>query len=313
MNPFDWPGPQFLVLYFGLLLFGGYLIWRLRQSLRTPHSLAGGEVPRLSNYHIAYLVGGPWRAFAAALTRLFPVGAVIEEAGGKFARRGALPKGANALERRIWRAAMQPSTVQELFAASTISLKAIRKQLLGAGLVLSDAADARVRRIPALLMTLIALFGVAKILFGVTRDKPVAFLTIGVILAGIMAVIFLTTRLLRTGRGDAVLESLRGQHAALGETARKNPAGLLPADMPLAVALFGTAALTGTAYAGLHTQLRAATSSSWGGGSCGSGCGSGCGGSSCGGSSCSSGSSCSGGSSCGGGGGCGGCGGGGGD
>jgi uncharacterized protein (TIGR04222 family) len=302
MNPFDWTGPEFLGFYYPLLIVGTIVVWNVRQMLRTPWS-APPESPDLSPYQAAYLAGGPWRAFAAALTRLFQCGAAVEQSG-TFRRTDALPANANPLERAVWDRAGRPARVDELFAAATDELEQIRQSLLARGLVLSDATSRVVRLVPFFLMLAISLFGLIKICVGVQRDKPVAFLIIGTVISAIAGFAFLAIRLLRSRRGDAVLRELQQKHDALGATARTSPAALAASDLPLAVALFGTAALAAPAYAALQGPLGPRLGGQGGtGGSCGSGCGSG-------GSSCGGGSGCGGG---GGGGGCGGCGGGGGD
>jgi uncharacterized membrane protein YgcG len=165
----------------------------------------------------------------------------------------------------------------------------LRQALESRGLVLSRAQEWRARLMPALVMAAVTVFGILKVGAGIARDRPVGFLVVLCVFATLATVAFFKARVERSRAGDKVLEQLQSEHAS---TARA------PTDsnLGLAVALVGTTALAGTAYAAYH-EARAA-----GGSDSSSGCtssGSSCSSSDSGGSSCSSG--------------CGGCGGGGGD
>jgi hypothetical protein len=128
---------------------------------------------------------------------------------------------------------------------------------------------------------LVSVLGIAKMVVGASRGKPIGFLVVLTIILGLVALGFLLIRPGRTRAGDQAIADARQRNARAMRAPRNGELGL-------AVALLGTAALSGTAWAGYHQVRAPPSSSSDGGGSDSSSDG-------------------------GGGGGCGGCGGGGGD
>jgi hypothetical protein len=165
--------------------------------------------------------------------------------------------------------------------------------------------------------------GLAKLLVGLARDRPVAILFIVLLLGAGAWLSLLKVKQGRTPAGDRTLELLRQEHAALRTTLSSEGSAptLSGAEVALAVALFGTTALATPQLAPLRQRLQPMTSPSSGSSSSGgvddigtdvSSCGGGDSGGSDSSGSDSGGGDSGGGSSCGGGG-CGGCGGGGGD
>lgn len=129
---------------------------------------------------------------------------------------------------------------------------------------------------------------ISKIQVGLSRDRPVAALAVMVAITVAVAIGLALVTPARSRRGDDALARLQRRNDGLSAAA-----GASPADIGLAVALFGTAVLSGTALAQVRFAFQPLPSSG----------GSGCSSSSCSSSGCSS-SSCGGGC----GGGCGGCG-----
>ena len=125
-------------------------------------------------------------------------------------------------------------------------------------------------------------FGATKMIVGSLRDRPIGYLTALVVLTVIAGAIrwFTIDRRTRAGR-DAV-------HEARERSLRLRQAPTSP-EVGIAVALFGTAVLAGSAFGDFHRlRSNAGSGRDGGGGSCGgggggSGGGGGCGGGGCGG------------------------------
>jgi uncharacterized protein (TIGR04222 family) len=200
------------------------------------------------------------------------------------------------------------ATSAELLAAARNFGEQIESSLQGRGLMESQQSFATARWAPFTLLTIVFLVGLAKLVVGINRDKPVIFLLIILIVFGIVALGFLQIPL-RTKRGHELLKKLRQQHGRLKsvDLAANQPSSspqLLPNDILLAAGLFGLASLHHPDIALLNKSLKPVSGNYSSGSSCGAaaGCGGGCNG--------------GGGDGGGGGfssGGCGGCGGGGGD
>ncbi|MFM8579143.1 MAG: TIGR04222 domain-containing membrane protein [Planctomycetaceae bacterium] len=136
--------------------------------------------------------------------------------------------------------------------------------------------------------------GIAKIVVGSARGKPVGFLVMGCLVLAVVSALMIAWKPRRTKQGNAVLRDARRRFRDSGqEDAWRANHGPIEC-LPLAVAVLGTLALSGSAPASLHSAVRAM---------CESGSGAGC---------SSSGVDAGDGGGGGGGGGCGGCGGGGG-
>jgi len=283
IDPFEWTGPQFLLMYIPLLIaaFIGARFWR--QQLCDNGSEGSGL--GLDSLQVAYLSGGEKRTIDAGVAELM-AGDALRWEGAKFIRGSRSPSTTSLgklmqvlLERQDGTKKPKPDWPFE----------PLRQALESRGLVLSRGEEWRARLMPALVMAVVTVFGFMKVAAGIARDRPVGFLVVLCIFAALATIAFFKARVERSRAGDKVLEQLQSEHASTTRAPREN-------DLGLAVALIGTTALAGTAYAAYH-EARAAT-----GGDSSSGCtssGSSCSSSDGGGSSCSSG--------------CGGCGGGGGD
>ena len=121
-------------------------------------------------------------------------------------------------------------------------------------------------------------FGWTKVQIGEARGKPVGFLIALLVITVVFALLRFAVLDRRTRAGKEVIEEARER----SERLRRAPA---EGETGLAVALFGTAVLAGSAWGDFH-RMRAASGDggSGGGGDGGSGCGGGgCGGGGCGG------------------------------
>ena len=172
-------------------------------------------------------------------------------------------------------------------------VSAMRANLESKGMILTSGRGALVSFASFLIAIVAPIYGVLKINIGVERERPVGFLIVLCIVSTIMA-LFLLKRPLRTRYGDRQLEAMRKSSVYL-KSVGYNHTNATGADVAMGVALFGLAAMAGSAYA---TDLRRLApqpgSSSCSGGGCsgsssscssgggdgggGGGCGGGCGG-----------------------------------
>lgn len=304
MNPFDWYGPEFLLFYvfFSVLVIGG-MIW-LRNQNET------GPAPQLElsdPYLIAYLRGGANETLRVAMISLVDRN-LLKTNGSKLKTRGKVT--ADSVRHPVEKSLIEHFQTEDEAASAfsnyglETSCRAYRERLESAGLLPNDSVQ-RARQllliITVLLLTAVALI---KISIGVSRERPVTFLVIAMIVAAVVPFFVWSPRL--TARGKAALEDIQSLYGGLKDRAHTLRGGGATAEAVMLAAVFGIAALAVTDFAYAQTLFPQAARQSWANSSSGSSCGSSCGSSS----DSSSGSSC-GSSSCGGGGcggGCGGCG-----
>lgn len=295
MNPFDWYGPEFLLFYifFSVLVIGG-MVWLRNRNEEGP-------VPRLEladPYLIAYLRGGANEVSRVAIVSLVDR-KLLQADGSQLATRKKVSADSvrHPIEKALIENFSSAGEASSIFTSYSCekACEPYRESLENAGLLPNRAI--RTSRQLLLIITIALLVGVAliKISIGVSRERPVTFLVILMVIAVVVTFIIWSPRL--TARGKAALEDIQSLYSGLKNRALSLRAGGATAEAVMLAAVFGIAALEADAFAFTKTLFPKAVASS--GGSCGSSCGS----------SCSSSSSC--GSSCGGGGcggGCGGCG-----
>lgn len=277
-NPLDWTAGPFLSLYLGLMVAVLILNRLWRQQLSGPAE--PGSSQGLGTEEIAYLAGGPGRVLDTQIAALLDSGHLqLDETTRKLKVRSH--EGLSGLPAQVCRAVAADAEPARLERRLRPALEAPRQGLVQRRLWLDDAARARARWTLALLPGLLFGFGVAKIVVGLSRDKPVLFLGLLTAVVALYVLVQFANPPTRSRRGDLTLASLSQRHA---RATRAPVAG----ELPLAVALAGTAVLGGTAYAAYHQARHPPTSgdSSGGsadsshsdGGSSGDGGGSGCGG-----------------------------------
>ena len=284
-NPLDMTGPEFLGLYFLLMLACIVVAVFMRRTMRNT---GGAEnAVNLDAWQTAYLVGGSARAVDAGIAELLARDVATIDGDGRFHvdRDTRLEYPLD----KIAEQAREPVSLRQLLSRARPGFDALRGKLEQRGFMLTREQALRVAQRSALPFALLGAFGIVKIVIGMERQRPVGLLILLVIITAVITLALLFNRPERTRAGDAVLGQLRVKHAH----ALRAPRGI---DVGLAVALGGTAVLAGTAYAAYHEARNPQSSS--GGGDSSSGCSS---------------SDSGGGGDGGGGGGCGGCGGGGGD
>lgn len=293
MNVLDLPGPEFLGFYC-VLLAGIVIIGiALRSFLRGP-----GDVPpslgTLDAYEVAYLVRGPRMVADAALTSMFHAGKIKVRTSGavQLSDTELLPPKGKSIETQLFAfIAEGGATVSAIRWRCQSYSEPIANNLRSLGLAPTESSMWQVRFVPAMLTGAVLLLGIAKIMVGLARNRPVGFLVILCLITVAIAIGFMSMPIYCTRAGGRVLDRLRSANQALAVNAASAPERLPHYELAMAVALFGPTALTGSELAQFRAILWPPRSS----GSCSGGHG--CGGGGCGGGG-------------GGGGGCGGCGGG---
>lgn len=291
-NPLEWRGPEFLAFYAAAgvaLLIWNFVARKLVNSGPTPPD----SNPTLTDYETAYLQSGPERVFLTATVKLIQRGhLVLSENSKKIDLGRPLPAKADPIEKDVMNSHSDYSDPAKAQKNCRLNLEDINQKLLDDGLLVSAGKKKLIQFLTAGPFLLLFVLGLAKIVVGLQRDKPV------LILIGFCVICLITTLMVSgtaprlTGFGKRLLDSLRTRYAAL----KTDKAAYTPGydHIGLPVALFGTAVLLGSPYDSLGRTLQPLSGSS-------------------GDSSSSSSSGCSGGDGGGGGSGCGGCGGGGGD
>lgn len=267
MSPFDMTGGPFLQLYgifFVLTIIAGFVIPRwLKPEGRTARSATVDE--------LAFLAGGRARFADALVSRLLARRALSMVGKDKF-QADARDAGASAAERSVL--ALSPptrwSTIENVLKGHA---DPIEEKLVSAELLMDRGTAWQMRFWQTLPYLLLLGFGTIKWEVGVSRDRPVGFLTMFLLVTAIFALIRLVAvdRLTRGG-AETLAEARRRS-----ERLRRAPT---PMEADMGVALFGTGVLAGSSWSEFHT-LRSSSSSGDGGSSGGDG-GGGCGGGGCG-------------------------------
>lgn len=269
LNPLDWYGTEFLLLYgalLGVALLAGSAI---AASLRLK-----GDSATISNPdELAVLSGNGDRLTEAVVSRLMARGALtIERKKDFISAPGAAAR--DELEATLL-AMNNPVRWTAMRKALRGKRDEIRDNLVGRGLLLDRGDRLMLGLAAAMPLALLLALGLSKYMLGVARDRPVGILTVLMIItAGLFLWRWLATSEL-TKAGKAAYRDARNREARLRIAPRGEETGM-------AVALFGTAVIATSPIGDLH-RLRAASGGS-GDGAGGDGDGSGgCGGGGCGG------------------------------
>lgn len=269
LGPFDLHGPAFLTLYsvlLGLTIVAGFVIPRwLRPE---------GRSARLSDPdQIAYLAGGSLRYVDAVVARLLAAGKIGIE-GRSAARILAAPVLAAGPERSVL-ALPTPSPWPRVIKTISGHAHGVRDKLVDAGLLIDSGTALQLRFWQTAPYLMLIAFGAIKWDIGAERGRPVGFLSALLVITAVFALIRFMTIDRRTRGGIDTLSAARNGADRL----RRAPTD---DEIPMAVALFGTTVLAGSAWNDYHA-MRAAGGSGSGSGSSSDGGGSGCGGGGCGG------------------------------
>lgn len=285
LNVFDYRGTEFLAFY-ALGFLGSFVLsWLVVHLARRGAPTNVSEPLPSDPYELAMLGGGGERVRDAALAALHARGRLdvaVPTTGWPTIAAvdtgdpGALPAAEEALLAALPRHARK--RIRDLEDAVRTPAEATHASLVTRGLLLSPSRHTQLRWLAA--APLLAMMAVAcvKVLVGLHRERPVAFLVVLLALSAVALLFRVRSVSRRTPAGDATWTRLQqGQARLHAEPAR-------PAEVATAVALGGVAAL-----AGLPTfrELQRAVNLGHGGAAgCGSSNGGGGGDGGCGGGGC---------------------------
>lgn len=275
LNPLDFDGSTFLGLYVALFLVCIGIVALLRRQLTEVSGEPSG--PALDTWSTAYLAGGTQRVVDAGVASLLAGG---QAQWDRKKKRLAIAHPQQVRDYpldEIARAAAAEPSLNRVARRVNGRLERIRSGLLARKLLIDDSRRWMLGFSCALPFALLTVLGVAKIIVGLARDRPVGFLIFLTLIAAAAALMLLFNRPERSRAGDRVLREMNTRHAHARRAPRET-------DIGLAVALAGTAVLAGTAYASFH-DFRSPSSGSSGSSdsSSDSGCSSDSGSSGCGG------------------------------
>ncbi|MCZ2344047.1 MAG: TIGR04222 domain-containing membrane protein [Bacteroidales bacterium] len=284
MNPFNLEGEQFLYFLMPTLIAAVIAGRILHTQLRAPGPQPGDDTLELDWQQTAYLNGQEHRLATAALARLFASKAIqISETDNQLIATGPEPEGLTRVEQAVFRelpVEKSPVALRKMGTAAFQAYSDEIEQLQREGFTIPTRQGCS-NICLALLPLLFVLFavGVPRMILGFWNGKPTDFLVALLLFGGIIGLIVVVRgSQFTTRRADRILKRMQNQYAHLQSHASDSP------NPALAVALFGTAALMGTAFAMLGTWFPHQTTST---GGCGSGCGmGGCSGDGDGGSGC---------------------------
>lgn len=269
-NPLDWNGPAFLALYGGLFVVG--LILAVTIAARARPEGRGGALTDEDG--LAFLAGAGPRMIEAGVARLLAAGALVVQDGKRFLR-GNGAGGNGALDRALLAVPM-PADWAGFEKAARPHVGPVERRLIGNGLFLGKGEARRIGLMAALPLLALFAFGTAKVMVGLSREKPVGFLIAFLVVTAIAILVRIFAVDRRTQRGTLVLAEARVRHERLRRAPTTHETGV-------AVALFGTVVLAGSAFAGLHQMRQDGSSSGGDSGGGDGGDGGGCGGGGCGG------------------------------
>ncbi|PJJ59522.1 TIGR04222 domain-containing membrane protein [Hymenobacter chitinivorans] len=285
LNPLNWYGQEFLALYWLLCLTVLPLVLWWRHRGRGPAEASANARP--STYEVVRLAAHGERLPDSALAALAHAGKLELLPDQQVRRPLNAPPPTDAYELAVWSLVPPEGTTLDAVRrrASQPTIEAV--QALDAGLeaqgwLLPEAERARLNKPVILALVLLGLFGLAKVVVGLARERPVGFLVATLLGLVVVAVYCYHQRAWATGRGARVL---REATAVVGE--EQHSESVSAEYVALSVALFGVQSLNGLGLNHLAILLvppsqggdssGGDSGSSDGGSGCGGGCG-GCGG-----------------------------------
>ena len=302
-NPLDFRGAEFLFLFFALLLGTGLCAAALRYFLRKDAGEAEQPAPSevLDPYEAIYLIGGKSMVNQSAFVALFRADALQLEkrwSTTNMTCKGALPSYAHPVERSLYEAIQAHGSASvELLKVNLSAIADLQSSLVSKGLIESARSMFWPRAAAVLCFCPLLLLGIAKLIVGILRDRPVGFLVLAMVPTIILMLCLGLIMPRCTRAGLRVIKKLK--ETKLGSETAKQLSDSMTLD-PMLTWMIVTAGLFSVIPPGdpLRSILTPANAGGDRGdtGGCGTSSGDGGGGGGCGGGGC-------------GGGGCGGCGG----
>lgn len=273
LGPFDLTGGPFLTLYallFVAAVVAGFAIprWLRPEGRANPLPGMAGDADRL-----AFLAGGRERFGESLVARLLAAGALAVENRKQLTIR-ARDQGRSSAERSVL-ALSSPAKWSDVARTIAQDADAVEGQLVRQGLIIDRATGWQMRFWQTTPYLVLLLFGALKWEVGTMREKPVGFLTAFLIVTFILAVIRFASLDRRTLRGVEAVKEARLHNDRIRRAPGRDEIGL-------AVAIFGTSVLAGSAFSDFHVLRSSSGDGGSGGGGDGGG-GGGCGGGGCGG------------------------------
>jgi uncharacterized protein (TIGR04222 family) len=272
--PFDLDGSQFLELY-GLLFVAAITLSIVAGRLARP---AGRQQKLTDPDQLALLCGGETRLVETIVTRLLVSGAIVHDGDDNFSL-ASQEAASSGIDRDI--VAMMPASLPAIRGRIGPYGDMLHKTLANLGLAMNDTESRRVRIGYMLPFVLLGCLGFVRMIQGMMNDRPIGFLVMLILLTSFVASI--------ASKFDRYTDAGLNMVKLAKATYERLNAAPTTAEMPMAVAIFGTAVLVGSSMEPLHAAIHPPRSSDSGSsssdsgssssdsGGCGGGCG-GCGG-----------------------------------
>ncbi|MDZ4813661.1 MAG: TIGR04222 domain-containing membrane protein [Pseudomonadota bacterium] len=251
-TPLDWSGPAFLKFFAvaGLIATALAMLWRRALRENGMHPNPAGLTP----LEVAYLVNGATRALDTATADLLRQAAVRFDSSQRRFVVGTEPDSGSGPIAALRRLMRNDGRADHVLRLGVSLFSEVRQKLQRLGLLLDDAQARRAALIPASIPGAVLLLGLAKLSVGFQRDRPIGFLVVLCVVMLLITMAFALRMATRSLAGDRAVADLSRQHARAARAPRD-------VELPLAVALLGTVAMSGTAWADYHV-LRTPPSSS---------------------------------------------------
>ncbi len=263
LDPLDWTAGPFLTLYVALACASLAAGWTLPPRIVADRARPGGR-SRFTASELGYLAGGATRASDVLVLEDIAAGRI--EAVVKVRSLGPFSS-----ETDILKIGGQDAKRKWLVAEETDEVADLRRGLVEEGLIPSDADRQAIRRIVLALVGPVVLLGLAKLVVGVERDKPVGALVFLLVVTAFAALVLVERRSRGSRAGRALLDVYRAEHARALRAPRSEEA-------IAAFAVMGAAALAGTPFESYGRLLKSEQAGGCGGSGCGGGGCGGCGG-----------------------------------
>jgi len=281
LNPFDWYGADFLLLFWSLCLTLVPLALWLRHRGRGPEEAVFG-LP-VGTYELARLANRGQALADSAFAAMAFTGHVELRAGAEIRRTGTTPP-SDPYEWTVWQLFRNDAwndldkMRQRAMQTSLAAVQALDNSLLTNGLLLPASARRRLDWLPLFTVLGLVAFGLVKVLVGMARGRPVGYLLLSLLVLGVVGWFCQQRGAWATGRGAALLQTTAA-------SLQVPPIGPLSARVvALTVALLGVKQLNLLGLGEMAVLMLPPVNAAGGDGS--SGCGGSDGGSGCGGGGC---------------------------
>ncbi|MDQ2588645.1 hypothetical protein CKY47_32755 [Saccharothrix yanglingensis] len=286
-RPWGLSGPEFLELYWIALALSSAFAILVRVRLRG--SRGGVPAGVLGVAEIAYLTGGPRRVVEASLAGLLAAGALVPARNGSVRLNGS-PNADHPVDRAVLadagRHRYRTMTLLVTAVSEQDAPREVGRRLSHEGYVVpADVVRSRLR-LGVVPLALLFAVGVARWVNGIAIGAPVGWLTLQLVLTGVLVWPLLKAReVTRTAKGDAAVAGARASRSgrdeelvALDGFAVHPNVVLRAAVRPAGAGRRGSGGPYVAGYATTGSVGGCGGSSSSDGGGGGSSCGGGCGG-----------------------------------